>query len=125
MAEIGRSIRHIQGQPALVLHRKNIPSNRGYVIRLADAWKFSEEHNQDFTFAVSKAAQEAYLHLGMGDVAVSAHTMARRMADVATVIQEGIDDLLKLAPEDPETRVVGEGVMLVDGERSHNFEVVQ
>uniref|UniRef100_I2Q036 Uncharacterized protein n=1 Tax=Desulfovibrio sp. U5L TaxID=596152 RepID=I2Q036_9BACT len=112
MSEFSRKLDHHNGEAILKVYRRAFPSERAYCIKQIDAWKFSEEHNPDFTGCIAKAALEAYNHLGMGGIVVSGSQMARRCADLATCIQEGIDDLIhaKAAPEERRS-VVGEAVV--------------
>ncbi len=99
MGEIKRRFTHYDGQPVMVLYRAIDGGAKGYAIHINDAWKFSEELNPDgFVLAVSKAAQEAYEHLGMGGLATSPKMESRRLGEIAQVIQEGLDDLIKMPP---------------------------
>lgn len=116
MSEFSRKLDHHDGEAVLKIYRRAFPDHRAYVIKQIDAWKFSEEHNPGFEQCIMKAAIEAYNHLGMGGIAVSGSTMAHRCADLATVIQGGIDDLIhaKAAPE-RERPVIGEAVVSLGG----------
>jgi hypothetical protein len=123
MSEFSRKLDYHNGEAILKIYRRAFPSERAYCIRQIDAWKFSEEHNLDFTACVMKAALEAYNHLGMGGIVVSGSQMARRCADLATCIQEGIDDLIHapVAPEEVKP-VIGEAVMAINGQK-HTVEL--
>lgn len=118
MSEFSRSLGYHDGEAILKIYRRALPSERAYCINQIDAWKFSEEHNPDFTGCIAKAALEAYNHLGLGGVAISGSLLARRCADLATCIQEGIDDLIH-APEPREEpkQVIGEAVMAINGQK--------
>ncbi len=99
MGEIKRRFQYYDGKPIMVLFRAIDGGAKGYAISREDAWKFSEDHNPEgFVATVTKAAQEAYEHLGMGGIAISPKMQTRRLAEIATVIQEGLDDLLKYPP---------------------------
>lgn len=118
MSEFSRKLDYHNGDAVLKIYRRAFPSARAYCIKQIDAWKFSEEHNPEFTAAIMKAALEAYNWLGMGGIVVSGSQMAQRCADLATCIQEGIDDLIH-APEEPTSPrpVIGEAEMVLNGAR--------
>jgi len=116
MSEFSRKLDYHDGDAILKIYRRAFPSERAYCIRQVDAWKFSEEHNPDFTGCIAKAALEAYNWLGMGGIVVSGSQMAQRCADLATCIQEGIDDLIHAPePREEQAPVVGEAVVTMDG----------
>lgn len=118
MSEFSRALDYHDGEAILKIYRRALPSERAYCIRQIDAWRFSEEHNPDFEPCVMKAALEAYNHLGMGGIVVSGSQMARRCADLATCIQEGIDDLIHAPePRDEPKQVIGEAVMAINGQK--------
>ena len=123
MSEFSRKLDHHNGEAVLKIYRRAFPDDRAYCIKQIDAWKFSEEHNPDFEHCIKMAAIDAYGHLGMGGIEVSGSTLARRLADLATCVQEGIDDLIhaKVAPEEKRP-VVGEAVIGIDG-RKHTVEL--
>jgi len=123
MSEFSRNLDHHDGDAVLKVYRRAFPSERAYCIRQIDAWKFSEEHNPDFESCVMLAALEAYNHLGMGGIVVSGSQMARRCADLATCIQEGIYDLIHAKAAQEEKRpVVGEAVIGINGQK-HTVEL--
>jgi len=124
MSEFSRRIdSHDEEQAVLKIYRRAFPSERAYCVRQIDAWKFSEEHNPSFEACITKAALEAYAHLGLGGCELSSSMMARRCADLATCIQEGIDDLIhaKACPGDKKP-VIGEAVLGIDGVK-HTMEL--
>lgn len=123
MSEFSRKLDYQDGAAVLKIYRRAFPSARAYCIRQIDAWQFSEEHNPVFAACITKAALEAYNHLGMGGIIMSGHQMSLRCADLATCIQEGIDDLIH-APEAPEKKkpVVGEAVVSINGQK-HTVEL--
>lgn len=127
MGEIKRRFSHHEGQPIMVLFRAIDGGAKGYVIHINDAWKFSEELNPDgFVACVTKAAQEAYEHLGMGGMATSPKMETRRLAEIAQVIQEGLDDLIKMPPPEKGERrkesTAGK-VKVMHGGEEKEFEV--
>lgn len=127
MAEVKRYFDYDEeGKPILVLYRPLSPGKLGYAIRINDAWKFSEDHNPDFVACVTKATQEAYHYLGLAWLATTSGFVTRRMAEIATVIQEGIDDLLKMPPR-PRREAkeeVGE-LTVVHGSQTNTFAVTK
>jgi hypothetical protein len=52
MSEFSRKLDYHNGEAILKIYRRAFPSERAYCIRQIDAWKFSEEHNLDFTACV-------------------------------------------------------------------------
>lgn len=96
-----------EGQPIMVIHNGG---PRG-VIQLRDAWLYSEDHNPAFEKQIMAVAQAAYRYFGEGDILVLSDKMkARRMAEIANVIEDGIDELIAMAPRDPDRgKVVVEG----------------
>lgn len=118
MSEFSRKLDYYEGEAILKIYRRAFPSERAYCIKQIDAWKFSEEHNPGFHACIIQAALDAYNHLGMGGVSISGSLLAQRCADLATCIQEGIDDLIH-APVYQESKkpVIGEAVMSINGEK--------
>jgi len=103
MAEVTRRITYDRetGDPVLVLAPKiERTSNRGrrWAIRLTDIWQYSEDHNPSFQCHMMYVAGAICQVFDLGLVTVG------KMASIAEVIQEGIDDLLK-APPAPEKTV--------------------
>lgn len=103
MASIGRKISNdSEGKPMMVLFKKSNPEGPKAYIPLDGAWRFSEDHNPNFEEQMVRTVQAAYEHLGVGmGLMVSQKTQAREMAEIATVIEEGIDDLVKAEPANP------------------------
>ena len=127
MAEIGRRFSYDdEGKPFMVLFKKVDPHGKVFGIKQADAWKFSEEHNELFISSMSDLVQQAYPHLGFR-VQVGAGVYKKRICEMAAVVQEGIDELIEMPPrpKNPDDDiVVGEGVMNV-GSDKHPVEIPQ
>ncbi len=106
-----------EGKPIMVLHRQDKPQTRG-VIQLRDAWLYSEDHNPGFEKQIMAVAKAAYEYFGSDDLlTLSRKSRARRMAEIADVIEGGIDELLSMPPRDPDRgRVVTEGMATINNE---------
>ena len=118
MADIASYIGHDQeGKPLLVLHRKHHPDGPKGYIPLREAWRFSEDHNPDFERQIMSTAMAAHDHL-LGNEAhlyPSKRSMARKMAELATIIENSLDDLINAPPVDPNPgRVIGEAKAVIN-----------
>jgi len=121
MADIVREIKHdTDGKPILILRKKGYPTNtfrlieapiKSFAIRMDDIWQYSEEHNDNFEaymFACTMFLCELF-DLGLAT--------PRKMAEIATVIQEGIDDLVNIPPQQKKIKNFGEVTHIVKGMR--------
>jgi len=103
MAIMTRRLGYHQGKPALFLeptvrHEKSA----GYIIKLEDLWKYSEDHNDHFEEFL--AGQTAKILTVMGiQISEDRRHFVKQMVQAANVIMEGIDDLLKMKPRDEST----------------------
>ena len=133
MSELARFIDYDEaGEPVLVIHKKqrrplsfaiSRDAKDAYRISLDDAWQFSEDHypapvecllgfrngmpvleKRWMTFERFMFFKTAELCdvLGLGE------GTTRRMAEIAAVIEEGLDDLIKCRPQPEERVCVGE-----------------
>jgi hypothetical protein len=112
MADIIREIKHDQNEePVLILRKKPTvtgtfkieqPGIKSLAIRLQDIWMYSEEYNPDFEQYMFGCTMFLCDLFGLG------LATPRKMAEIATVIQEGIDDLVKLPPPKQQIKTVGE-----------------
>jgi len=127
MAEIGRRFSYDEeGKPFMTIFRKIDPHGKFFGIKQVEAWKFSEEHNPLFISSMSDLVQQAYAHLGF-QLHVGASIYRRRLAEMASVVQEGIDDLIEMPPmpKDPDDDIiVGEGVMTV-GDQKYSVDLTK
>lgn len=93
--------------------------DKRWVIREQDLWKFSEELNDrdqfcDYMFSVCARVYELF---DLGDPSV------KDMAEVATCIQSGIDELLSAIGDTTEAHrnpeIIGEAKMVINGVPCH------
>lgn len=112
MADVVREIKNDDDEkPVLILRKKPTvtgtfkierPGIKSFAIRLQDIWMYSEEHNPDFEQYMFGCT--AFL-CDLFDLGLAT---PRKMAEIATVIQEGIDDLVKLPPPAQKITIIGE-----------------
>jgi len=107
-----------EGDPVMVLSKRGQVKTayiidkyptRTFAIRLNDAWMFSEEHNPNFIqtmYGVCRFLCELW-DLGL--------PTTRRMAELATIIQSALDDLLAAKPKPEITETIGEVKITVSG----------
>jgi len=119
MAEIQYRISHDnEGQPVMLLFHRLRPDGPKGLIPLRDAWRFSEDHNPNFEDQIMAVTIAAHHHIFGHEAHLypSKRAMARKMAEIATAIENGLDSLLSAKPETPDPgRVVGEGKASVNG----------
>jgi len=124
MAIMTRRLGYHEGKPALFLeptvrHEKSA----GYVIKLGDLWKYSEDHNDHFEEFL--AGQTAKILTVMGiQVAQDKRSFVKQMVQAANVIMEGIDDLLMMKPRDESTVGDLEPVYDVEAPQALNLDGV-
>jgi len=103
MAIMTRRLGYHQGKPALFLeptvrHEKSA----GYIVKLEDLWKYSEDHNDHFEEFL--AGQTAKILTVMGiQISEDRRHFVKQMVQAMNVIMEGIDDLIKMKPRDEST----------------------
>lgn len=101
MAEVTREIvyRQLNGEYEPVLsiqpkvQRKGHQAN--FAIRLDDLWMYTPDKNPRFDKWMYHVVSAIYRMFNLGIIT------SQRMAEVATVIEDGIDELLKAPPEPP------------------------
>ena len=121
--EFSRSFGYCEGEPCLFVHRKIDSDNRKFAVGIKDLWHFSEEHNPIFLQEMHKFCVLALNHLGIADFHVLSKDMKTRyMAKLAQIVQEGIDDVIRMKPQEFEKKVIGEGKFTVGG-KTHYFDV--
>lgn len=101
MAIIKREIGYFQGKPALFLAPVVRDNGKRFIIKLNDVWKYSEDHNDRYeSFLANRVLQLCMLF----DIQIpkGKKLFVQAMSGIATVIMEGIDDLIKLKPRDEE-----------------------
>ena len=107
MKVIERTLGYYKGSPVMVLKPAMRDNKKRFIIKLDDLWKYSDMHNELFeSFIANKVIQIC----GLFDIMVpkGEHAFAQVMASISTVIMDGIDDLVKMAPyqaghDDPDT----------------------
>jgi len=106
MPEIIRSYHYDEhGEPYMRLASKRPRANGNFpvAVRLQDLWQFAEDVNPDWRAFMFAYAQRVCALLDLGE------PTTWRMGQVADVIAEGIDELVKMPPA-PTREVVLEGV---------------
>lgn len=96
MAEVIREIIYHNGEPVLSIkpkHPRGNPTN--FAIRMQDLWMYTPDKNPRFEPFMMQVCQMVHELLDLGIVT------SKKMAEVATVIEDGIQDLLAAPPEDP------------------------
>lgn len=86
----------VKGEPALCLMRKRFDNNSAYVICLSSAYKYAEVNY------LMGASMQAAAQLGM-------HGERYAARNIADIILEGLEDLVKMKPEPIEMELLREG----------------
>ena len=130
MAEVSAYIGYDdKSLPALILYRKiNGADSKKVYVKLCDAWMFSEDHNPRFEEHIMRVSQSLYEYLCIDDLLlVSGHTRSKRMAEIAGLVESGIDELLKLPPQKKSSgrdKSIGEMRATLNGQNM-NFEMTE
>lgn len=101
MAEVTREIvyRQVDGEYEPVLSIQPKVRRQGhqanFAIRLDDLWRYTPDKNPHFDRCMYQAVSGIYRMFNLGIMT------SQRMAEVATVIEDGIDELIKAPPEPP------------------------
>ena len=66
-----------------------------FAIRMEDLWMYTPDKNLNFDKWMYQVVMHIYKHFDLGIVT------SQRMAEVATIIEDGIDELLKAPPAPP------------------------
>jgi len=120
------------GRPVMILRKKqygrafsSMPrAVSSYAIRLEDVWQFSQDHNPNFITHMGNVCTFLCDLFSLGLIT------PRKMAEIATVIEEGIDDLVKMPPQATKQVCTGEIKMTQrslagDGEVSVTSDMVE
>jgi hypothetical protein len=87
-------------KPVMILVPNGRDNRKRFVIKLADTWKYSEDHNDKFEeFMLLKTMQ--ILDLYQYDRPSSKREFVQVMSSVANTIMSGIDQLVKMPPYEP------------------------
>lgn len=97
MKVVERTFGYFEASPVMILRPAGRDNRNRFIIKLNDIWKYSEDHNELFeSFMINRVIQLCGMFgitVPKGEVA-----FAQLMSSIATVIMEGIDDLVKMAP---------------------------
>jgi len=129
MAEIVRSFDYDDnGDPVMILRKKRVASKTfkleydkpvSFAIRMTDVWQYSEEHNPAFRNHMMFICGKIHDLFDLGLVTI------QKLSAIAGIIQEGIDDLVKMKPKSYQSVSVGEatiGHMPLSGDHSGEYE---
>lgn len=118
VAEIG----YWEKKPAIILKAKRPRSSnrdKRYIIMLEQIWIYSEDHYDKLHAGMPETYESFMLHkcfdlyelfdLGLPD--------SRKMAQLAWLIQDSIDQLLKVPPYIERKKVIGEAELKIDGQK--------
>lgn len=114
--ELRREYTYYEGKPCMEITRPIDRSARGFRIMLDAAYKYADPKDEAEKIQVLKAALNGAEMLGIPKDAQS-------LARLVGYVQDGLDDLIKMAPEHKEARVIGEGEASFDGGKPFTFEV--
>jgi hypothetical protein len=100
-------------RPAIVLKAKQPRSNNAdtrYLIPLDQIWMYSEDHYEQVTDKMPKTFESFMLHkcLDLYELFDLGTPSSRQLAEVAWLIQDSIDQLMKMPPLELPKKVVGE-----------------
>ena len=102
MAEVIREIvyRMVDGEhePVLTIKPKTprMGHHENFAIRMEDLWMYTPDKNPDYDKWMYKVVSHIYDVFNLGSIVSS-----QRMGEVASVIEDGIDELIKAPPEPP------------------------
>ena len=102
MAEVIREIgyKRVENdiEPVLIIKPKveREGHKANFVIRMQDLWMYTPDKNPNFDQWMYSVVMSIYNMFNLGVIVSS-----QRMAEVATVIEDGIDELLKMPNEPP------------------------
>jgi hypothetical protein len=112
MAEITSELGYFNRQPVICLAPKvERTSNKGkrFLIGINQLFEYSEDHNATFEQHMRRISQAVVERFDLGELTI------KKMADIASVIQSRIDDLLKMPPLAPEKKAVASAIVKIDG----------
>lgn len=114
--ELKREYSYYNGIPCMEIIRPLDSSARGFRILLNAAFKYAEPTNETEVSQVLKAALN-------GSKMLNIPPDAQSLARLVNYVADGLDDLIKMKPEDREKKVIGEGEASFNGEKPFTFEV--
>jgi hypothetical protein len=121
MGQIAAELGYWDRKPAIVL-KASVPrsanKDKRYLIPLDQIWRYSEEHYEPFD-ASAPPTFEGFMMakcLDLYELFDLGTPSSRQLGETAWLIQDSIDQLLKMPPEQqPERKPVGEAKMIIDG----------
>ena len=117
-AEIG----YWEDKPAIILKAK-VPreSNkvRRYIIKMDEVWIYSEDHYEQLSEKMPPTFESFMMHkcLDLYELFDLGTPNSRQLAEVAWLIQDSIDSMMKLPPYIPRKEVIGEAEANIDGQK--------
>ena len=112
MADVKAELGYYDNQPVICLRpRVERTSNKGraFLIGMNQLHEYSEDHNQSFEAHIFRICNKIYKIFDLGQ------PNTRKLAEIASLIQSRIDDLLKMPPMPSETRTVAEAKVKAAG----------
>ena len=121
MGQIKAELGYWEKKPAIVLKASTPRSanrDKRYLIPLDHVWQFSEDHYEPFDSKMPKTFEGFILAkcLDLFELFDLGAPNTRQIAELAFLIEDSIDQLLKMPPEEPpKPKVVGDAKMTIDG----------
>lgn len=119
--ELSAELGYWEKKPAIVLKAKYPRSSnkdKRYLIELNHIWMYSEDHYEQLHNGMPKTFESFMLHkcLDLYELFDLGTPSSRQLAEVAWLIQDSIDQLMKLPPLETRRKMVGEAEMTIDGQ---------
>lgn len=118
MATVSRRIEYDdEGQPLLILvpagNILRIKKPPSFAIRMRDLWMYSEDHNPLFVEHIKRVCATLVVLFDIEPITM------QKLVSIASVIEEGIDDMVSMPPQPltTEKKIIGEIEGSVDGKR--------
>ncbi len=103
--DLKRWFQYVNGEPAMCLAPRSFRVKKNaYVIGLSAAHKYLDE---------AYMLRQCGVIIDLFDLGFS----TQRLAQIASFITDGFDELVKLAPPEKETKIIGEGEIWVGSEK--------
>ena len=120
--ELAAEIGYWDQQPAIILKAKHPRAgnkDKRYIIRLNDVWIYSEDHYEQLSKRMPPTYESFMLHkcLDLYELFDLGTPSSRQLAEVAWLIQDSIDQMMKLPPYEKRKKVVGEAEATIDGHK--------
>lgn len=117
-AEIG----YWDDKPAIVLKAKaprGSNQDKRYIIKMDHVWIYSEDHYEQLNDEMPPTFESFMMHkcLDLYELFDLGTPSSRQLAEVAWLIQDSIDQMMKLPPHIPRKKVIGEAEANIGGEK--------